>query len=128
MLHSTALFENLRKVDKKIYWLANIWYILVINQKICWLIWIISGSIVTMLMITPLKVYLLIEWNDIFITFDTMGMIVQLETWETTPWEQRNLPAIILTSESWYPMNVELKKNGRQGSKITWEQFSHQLQ
>ena len=57
----------------------------------------------------PFKDMFGIDGNDFFIPFETTGTVVHFETRTPTLWEQRNLPIILLTAETWDPSNVMLR-------------------
>ncbi len=57
-----------------------------------------------------------IESNEVFIPFDTMGMIVHIETCAPTDWEQKHLPIILLMADHWDPTDDEIYPTKQNGS------------
>ena len=54
-----------------------------------------------------------IKADDAFIPFRTMGTTVYFNSRTLTEWEERNLPVILLTGDTWDPVNVDLGVGSR---------------
>ena len=49
-----------------------------------------------------------IDGDDIFIPFDTTGMVVYFESCVLTEWEEKHLPILLLTGDTWDPTDIQL--------------------
>ena len=53
-----------------------------------------------------------INSEDVFVPFDATGTVVYFDSRTPTQWETNHLPVVLLTSETWDPVSVQLG-NGR---------------
>ena len=54
-----------------------------------------------------------IDTEELFIPFDTTGMVVNLESRVPMEWETTHLPVILITADSWDPTKVDMSAGKR---------------
>ena len=59
-----------------------------------------------------------IDGNDVFIPFDTTGTIVHFESRVPTDWEEKHLPILLLTEETWDPAGIQLGIRSREQNEM----------
>ena len=59
-----------------------------------------------------------INVNDVFIPFDTTGMIVHFESHVLTDWEEKHLPVLLIAAETWDPPDAQLGTRMREQNEM----------
>ena len=59
-----------------------------------------------------------IDGDDIFIPFATTGTVVYFESRSPTEWEEKHLPILLLTGDTWDPTDIQLGTRTREQAAL----------